>query len=80
MRCHIRFSHGPSHHQNFGSMPALKHSFESLSCSLEQELHESDIIELNVVDIYERSINAMLKLFDWMNVPSSCFCTQNFQK
>ena len=55
-----------------------KLSLESLSCSLELELHASAIISLNFVYGNERPINVTLKPFDWMSVPPLYFCARNF--
>ena len=38
----------------------------------------SAIIQLNFVHTNERSINLLLKTFDWMNVPPQCFCARKF--
>ena len=50
-----------------------KLSFDSLSHSLELEMNAPAIMHT-----FERSINVMLKRFDWINEPPLCFCARNF--
>ena len=56
-----------------------KLSFEYLACSLELELHVAAIILFNFLHTNERSSNAMLKPFDWINVQPLRFLSAKFR-
>ena len=75
---HPHVSHTQEELENLAEDKSPKLSSESLSCSLELEVHASAIIWLNYVHTNERSINFMLKPFEWMNVLPFWFWARNF--
>ena len=62
---HPRVSHTQEELENLAEDESPKLSSASFSCSLELELHASAIILLNYVHTNERSINVMLRPFEW---------------